>query len=149
MPSVYIIDDQAPNAFAVGNNPKKAAVAVTSGLLKRLNRDELQGVVAHEIGHIKNLDVRFMTLASIMVGSIVLISEVFLRSLFYGRRRRSSRSSGGGGGGQAQIILFVIAILLAILGPILARLLYFACSRQREYLAGRFLSAVHPHSRKD
>ncbi|MFH1738854.1 MAG: M48 family metallopeptidase [bacterium] len=135
MPKVYIIDDHVPNAFAVGQKPEKAAVAVTSGLLKRLDRDELQGVIAHELGHIKNLDVRFMTIASVMMGSIILISEVFLRSLFYGRGRRSSRSSRSGGGGQAQAIIMVVALILAILAPILARLLYFACSRRREYLA--------------
>ncbi len=133
MPDVYVIEDHVPNAFAVGKKPEKAAVAVTTGLLKRLNRDELQGVVAHEIGHIRNLDVRFMTIASVMLGSIVVISEFFLRSLFYGGRRRSSRSSKGGG--QAQLAILAAAILLAILAPILARMLYFACSRQREYLA--------------
>ncbi len=133
MPDVYVIQDHLPNAFAVGRKPEKAAVAVTTGLLKRLNRDELQGVVAHEIGHIRNLDVRFMTIASVMLGSIVVISEIFLRSLFFGGRRRSSRSSKGGG--QAQLVILAAAILLAILAPILARMLYFACSRQREYLA--------------
>lgn len=133
-PRVYVIDDDSPNAFAVGRKTDRAAVAVTSGLLRRLKRDELQGVVAHEIGHIRNLDVRFMTLAGVMVGSIVLISDVFLRGLFYGggRRRRSSSSRGGG---QAQAIMLLVAIGLAILGPICAQLLYFACSRRREYLA--------------
>ena len=132
MPRVFIIEDDAPNAFAVGRNPEKAAVAVTSGLLKRLTRDELQGVIAHEIGHIRNLDVRFMTLAAVMVGSIVLLSEVFLHSLWFGGGRRSSSRRGGG---QAQIILLVVGILAAILAPIVARMLYFACSRRREYLA--------------
>ena len=133
MPSIYVIDDDAPNAFAVGYRPGRAAVAVTAGLLRRLNRDELQGVIAHEIGHIRNLDVRFMTMAGVMVGSIVIISDIFLRSLWYGGGRRSSRSSRGGG--QAQAILMLIAILLAILAPLLAQMLYFACSRKREYLA--------------
>ena len=133
MPAVYIIEDSVPNAFAVGRKPEKAAVAVTSGLLKRLNRDELQGVIAHEIGHIKNLDIRFMTLASVMLGSIVLISEIFVRGFLYsGARRRSSRS---GDGGQAQVVILVVALLVAILAPIVAQILYFACSRQREYLA--------------
>lgn len=132
IPRVYIIDDDRPNAFAVGRDPKKAAVAVTAGMLKRLTRDELQGVIAHEIGHIHNQDVRFMTLASVMVGSIVLISEVFLRSLWFGAGRRRSSSSKGG---QAQVILLVFAIFLAIVAPIAARLLFFACSRRREYLA--------------
>ena len=132
MPRVYIIEDDAPNAFAVGRNPEKAAVAVTSGLLKRLTRDELQGVIAHEIGHIRNLDVRFMTLAAVMVGSIVLLSEVFMYYLWFGGGRRSSSRRGGG---QAQIILLVVGILAAILAPVVARMLYFACSRRREYLA--------------
>ncbi len=136
MPRVYVIDDNALNAFAVGRKCDRAAVAVTSGLLRKLNRDELQGVIAHEIGHIRNLDIRFMTLAGVMVGSIVLISDIFLRGLFYGGgRRRSSSSRSGGGGGYAQLIMLVVAILLAILGPVCAQLLYFACSRKREYLA--------------
>lgn len=132
-PKVYLIYDDAPNAFAVGRDPTKATIAVTTGLIKRMNRDELQGVIAHEIAHIRNLDVRFMTLASVMVGSIVLISEMFLHSLWYGSSRRRSSSRGGGGG--AQIVMLVIAILCAIIAPIIARLLYLACSRQREYLA--------------
>jgi heat shock protein HtpX len=132
MPRVFLVEDPAPNAFAVGRKPETAAVAVTSGLLQRLTRDELQGVVAHEIGHVRNLDIRFMTYASVMVGSIVMISDVFLRSMFYGggRRRTSSRE-----GGQAQAVMMLIAVLAAILAPIFAYLLYFACSRRREYLA--------------
>ena len=133
LPKVYIIDDPSPNAFAVGRKPEVASVAVTSGLLRRLNRDELQGVIAHEIGHIRNLDIRFMTLASVTLGTIVLLSDVMLRSMIYGggRRRRSSSS----GGGQAQIIMLVAAVLFAILAPLAAQALYFACSRRREYLA--------------
>ncbi len=133
MPDVYVIDDPVPNAFAVGRDPSRAAVAVTQGLLRRLNRDELQGVVAHEIGHIRNQDVKFMTLASVMLGSMVLLSDVFLRSLWFGGGRR--RGGGRGGGGQAQMIIVLVAVVMAILAPILARLLYLACSRQREYLA--------------
>jgi heat shock protein HtpX len=137
MPKVYIINDPAPNAFATGRNPQTASVAVTAGLLARLNRDELQGVVAHEISHILHRDILFVTLAGIMLGSIVLLSEVFLRSMFYssmgGSRRRYS--SGSGGGGQAQLIVLVIAIIAAILAPLMAYLLYFALSRRREYLA--------------
>ena len=131
MPKIYVIDDPTLNAFAVGYRPQKAAVAVTSGLLKRLTRDELQGVIGHELGHIRNLDVRFMTLASVMVGAVVLISQGFLRGMFYsGGRRGSSR-----GGGQAQLILMVVAIVLAIVAPLAAQVLYFACSRRRELLA--------------
>ncbi|MBW8002423.1 MAG: M48 family metallopeptidase [Planctomycetes bacterium] len=139
MPNVYIINDTAPNAFATGRNPKNASVAVTAGLLARLNRDELQGVVAHEIAHIINRDILFVTMAGIMLGSIVLLSQVFLRGMFYssmmgGSSRRYS-SGRGSGGGQAQLIMLVVAILAAILAPIMAQLLYFALSRRREYLA--------------
>jgi len=137
MPKIYIINDPAPNAFATGRNPKNASVAVTAGLLGRLNRDELQGVIAHEISHIIHRDILFVTLAGIMLGSIVLLSQVFLRGMFYsslsGSRRRYS--GGGKGGGQAQIVMLVIAIIAAILAPIMAYLLYFALSRRREYLA--------------
>jgi heat shock protein HtpX len=129
-PRVYVLDSDAPNAFAVGT-PDTAAVAVTTGLLMRLNRDELQGVVAHEIGHVVNNDTRFMTLAGVMVAAIVIVADVFVRGVFYsGRGRR--RSSGGGGGGA---IILLVALLFAILAPILAQLLYFACSRKREFLA--------------
>jgi heat shock protein HtpX len=130
-PKIYIIDDDIPNAFAAGRKPENAIVAVTSGLLKRLNRDELQGVIAHEIGHIKNLDVRFMTIAGVMVGSVAILADIFLRSMFWGGGRRR----GGKGGGQAQVILLVVAIAVAILAPICTQMLYYACSRRREYLA--------------
>lgn len=136
MPKIYIINDPAPNAFATGRSPERASVAVTAGLLARLNRDELQGVVAHEISHILHRDILFVTLAGVMLGSIVLLSEIFLRGMFYssmGSRRRYS--SGGKGGGQAQAVMMVIAILAAILAPIMAYLFYFALSRRREYLA--------------
>jgi len=137
MPKIYIINDPAPNAFATGRNPKNASVAVTAGLLARLNRDELQGVIAHEMSHIVHRDILFVTLAGIMLGSIVLLSQVFLRGMFYssmsGSRRRYS--SGGKGGGQAQIVMLVIAIVAAIAAPIMAYLLYYALSRRREYLA--------------
>jgi len=137
MPKIYIIPDPSPNAFATGRSPKSASVAVTAGLLGRLNRDELQGVIAHEISHILHRDILFVTLAGIMLGSIVLLSQVFLRSMFYssmvGSRRRYS--AGRGGGGQAQLIMLIIAIICAILAPIMAYLLYFALSRRREYLA--------------
>ncbi|NWG27298.1 MAG: M48 family metallopeptidase [Ignavibacteriaceae bacterium] len=133
MPKVYIINDAAPNAFATGMKPDNSAVAVTAGLLARLNRDELQGVVAHEVSHIVNRDVMFMTFAGIMLGSIVLISEVFLRTLWFGGGRYSSKSSKSSG--QGQMIIMIVAIVFAILAPILAQLLYFAISRKREYLA--------------
>ncbi|MEN6626286.1 MAG: M48 family metallopeptidase [Candidatus Sumerlaeia bacterium] len=130
MPEVYVIDSPEPNAFAVGRTPEKSAVAVTSGLIKRLHRDELQGVIGHEIGHILNRDTRFMTQAAVMLGAIVMISDIFLRVMRDGGGRRSSR-----GRGQGQQIFVIIAIVLAILAPIAARMLWFACSRRREYLA--------------
>lgn len=136
-PRLFIMESRAPNAFAVGT-PSHAAVAVTTGLLSILSRDELQGVIAHEIGHIKNQDTRFMTIAGVMLGTIVILADIFVRSIFYGGmmggERRRSRSSRGGGG-QLQLILFLAAIILAILAPLLANLLYLACSRSREYLA--------------
>ncbi|HSV98911.1 MAG TPA: M48 family metallopeptidase [Sedimentisphaerales bacterium] len=136
MPKVYIINDPAPNAFATGRSPQSASIAVTAGLLGRLNRDELQGVVAHEMSHILHRDILYVTLAGIMLGSVALLSQVFLRSMFYGsmgsRRRYSSDSRGGN---QAQVVLVVIAVAAAILAPIMAQLLYFALSRRREYLA--------------
>ena len=132
MPKVYIINEEAPNAFATGMKPENSAVAVTAGLLARLNRDELQGVVAHEISHIVNRDVRFITMAGIMMGSIVMMSEIFLRSMFYSSAARYGSSKDKG---QGQIIIMVIAIVLAILAPILAQLLYYSISRKREYLA--------------
>jgi len=133
MPDIYIIDDPAPNAFAVGQKPEKAAVAVTSGLLNRLNRDELQGVVAHEIGHIVNRDTLFMSMLGVMLGAIVMLAEVARRSLFFGGGRRRTRTSSGGG--QAQVIIMIIGILLMVLAPLLARMIYLAASRKREYLA--------------
>ena len=136
MPKIYIIPDPAPNAFATGRSPQTASVAVTAGLLGRLNRDELQGVIAHEMSHILHRDILYVTLAGIMLGSIVLLSHVFLRGMFYssmmGSRRRYSV---GKGGGQAQLIMLIVAIIAAILAPIMAYLLYFALSRRREYLA--------------
>lgn len=132
-PRIYLIDDPAPNAFAVGRKPEASAIAVTTGLMYRLNRDELQGVIAHEVGHLKNRDVQFMTLAAVMLGSIVILSEIVRRSLWYGGRGRSRSNSRGGG--QAQVIIVLVGLVFAILGPIMAQLLYFACSRKREYLA--------------
>ena len=134
MPRVFIIDTPVPNAFAVGLNPERACVAVTVGLLERLNRDELQGVIAHELGHISNRDTLFMTLAGVTLGAIVLLADAGMRMMFWGGGGRR-RSSSSGKGGAAAAILMIAALVLAILAPLVARLLYFACSRQREYLA--------------
>jgi len=136
MPSVYIIDTPAMNAFATGRDPKHASVAITAGLLQRLNRDELQGVIAHEMAHIKNRDVLLMALCSVLLGTIVILAWYASRIMIYGAILGGGRSRrSGGGGGQAQIIIFIVAIVLMIVAPILAYLIYFAISRKREYLA--------------
>ncbi len=135
MPKIYVIDDPAPNAFAVGRTPERCAIVVTAGLLSRLNRDELQGVVAHEMSHVVNRDVQFITFAGMLLGGIVLISHVFARSMFFSSRSSRRFGGGGKGGGQAQMVILVAALAFAVLAPILARLLYFAISRRREYLA--------------
>ncbi|WP_273843863.1 zinc metalloprotease HtpX [Rubrobacter calidifluminis] len=131
MPKVYVIDDSAPNAFATGRDPEHASVAVTSGLLEKLDRDELQGVIAHEMSHVRNLDIRYSMLVGILVGTTVLIADFFLRSLWWGGGRRRNDQ----GNGQLQLILMIVALILAILAPIFARLLQLSISRQREYLA--------------
>lgn len=132
MPAVYVIDDSAPNAFATGRDPQHASVAVTSGLLDKLDREELQGVLGHELSHVRNFDIRFTLVVAVMVGAIAILADFFLRFTFWGGARRSSNREGGGG---AQAIIFVIAIVLAILAPIIARFIQLAVSRQREYLA--------------
>ncbi len=132
VPKAYIIETEVPNAFAAGRNPDKAVVAVTRGLLNRLNRVELEGVIAHEIAHIKNYDVLLATVAVVLAGTIVLLSEIARRSLWYGR---GMRRGGGRGGGKGQALVLLVILLLAILAPLFARLLKFAISRQREYLA--------------
>jgi heat shock protein HtpX len=134
MPKVYIIDDTAPNAFATGRDPNHASVAVTSGLLQKLDREELQGVLGHELSHVRNFDIRFGLLVAVLVGSIALLADFFLRFTFWGGGRRSNDNDRGGGGGLAAIV-FVLAIVLAIIAPIIARLVQLAVSRQREYLA--------------
>lgn len=134
MPKVYIVDDSAPNAFATGRDPQHATVAVTSGLLEELDRDELQGVMAHEMSHVANFDIRYSMLVGILVGTTVLISDFFLRGLWFGGGRGGGRRNGDGGG-QVQLIMMAIAIVFAILAPLFARLLQLSISRQREFLA--------------
>src|ERR1051325_729831 len=139
MPRVYLIDDTALNAFATGRDPKHAAVTITKGLRARLNRDELQGVLAHEMSHIRHYDIRFSMLMATMAGLIVFACDAFWRIIRYsswtGGGRRSSRDRDDGGGGLIVVVLFVIAIVLSILAPIVAQLIQMAYSRQREYLA--------------
>ena len=134
MPKVYLIDDTAPNAFATGRDPKHASVAITSGLLQKLDREELQGVIGHELSHVRNFDIRFALIVGVLVGSIALLSDFFLRFTFWGGGRRSSNDSKGGAN-ALQAVMFVVAIVLAILAPIAARAVQLAVSRQREYLA--------------
>jgi heat shock protein HtpX len=136
LPRVYIIDDSAPNAFATGRDPQHASIAVTSGLLAKLDREELQGVIAHELSHVRNYDIRFALLVGVLVGSIALLADIFLRATFWGAafgggRSRSSNREGGG----FQALIFLVALVLAILAPIFSRLVQLAVSRQREYLA--------------
>jgi len=138
IPRIYLIEDSAMNAFATGRDPKHASVAITTGLRSKLSRDELQGVMAHELSHVRHYDIRYAMLMAVMVGCLVMLCDIFLRSMFWGSvmgggRRRRRDSSGGGGGIQA--ILIVVAIVLAILTPILAKIIQMSLSRQREYLA--------------
>jgi len=128
-PRIYLIDDTAPNAFATGRDPKHASIAVTRGLLDKLDRTELEGVIAHELSHVGNHDIRVMLLVTVLVGTIALLSDWMFRSFAFGAGRRG-RDRGGGGG-----IVLIIAIALAILTPIIATLIQLAVSRQREYLA--------------
>ena len=131
-PKVYVIDDDAPNAFATGKDPENGIIAVTTGLLRKLDRDELQGVVAHEMAHIRNYDIRFMTTVALIAGAIPLLADAFLRMQWFGggRRRDDDRESS-----QLAAVFQIVGIVLAILAPIFAVLLEMAVSRKREYLA--------------
>jgi heat shock protein HtpX len=135
IPDVYIIDDPSLNAFATGRDINHASVAITSGLLQKLNRDELQGVIGHEISHIKNRDVLLMAMCSVLLGTIVIISYYGSRIMMFGGTSGGSRRSSRSGGGGGAAIIMVAALLLMILAPIFAQLIYFAISRKREYLA--------------
>ena len=134
MPKVYVIDDSAPNAFATGRDPKHASVAATTGLLEKMDREQLQGVIGHEMSHIGNYDIRFTLLVGVLVGSIALLADWFLRFTFWGGGRRGGGDRDRGGGGLA-LILFAVAILLAIVAPIIGRAVQLAVSRRRESLA--------------
>ena len=132
MPRVYVIEDSAPNAFATGRDPKHASVTATRGLLDKLDKAELEGVIAHEMSHIGNYDIRVMTMTVVLVGLIALLADFFMRWTWFGS---GSRRKNDDKGGQAQLLFFAIAIALAILAPIAAQLIQLAISRQREYLA--------------
>ncbi|MCX7732584.1 MAG: M48 family metalloprotease [candidate division WOR-3 bacterium] len=133
-PRVYVVDDEAPNAFATGRNPENASVAVTTGLLQLMNREELQGVIAHEVAHIRNYDILLMTIVAIMGGLLILFRDIIFRWGVFagtGRRRDDSRRSSG----QLGLILLLVGVVLALISPILIALLRAAVSREREYLA--------------
>ncbi|MBN2404050.1 MAG: zinc metalloprotease HtpX [Coriobacteriia bacterium] len=130
MPKAYVIDDPAPNAFATGRNPEHAAIAVTTGLVQKLNRQELEGVIAHELSHIKNYDTLVQTMTAVLAGTVALASDWMLRSMWWGGGRRRDSE-----GGQAQAIFMIVGLVLAILAPIFAILIQMAISRKREYLA--------------
>ena len=133
MPKVYVIEDGSPNAFATGRDPEHASVAVTRGLLDKLDSLELEGVLAHELSHIGNYDIRMMTLVVVFFGLTALMADFMFRLTFMGAGRRSGNQ--GKGGGAAMAIIYLVAILGAILAPIAAQMIRLAVSRQREYLA--------------
>lgn len=132
MPKAYVIDDPAPNAFATGRNPEHAAIAVTTGLIEKMDRLELEGVIAHELSHVKNYDTLVQTLAAVLAGTVALVSDWMIRSFWWGSGRRRS---GNEGGGQVQLLFMVVGLVLAIIAPLFAVLIQMAISRRREYLA--------------
>ncbi len=132
-PRCYVIEDTAPNAFATGRKPETAVICVTTGILDKLNRVELEGVVAHEMSHIKNYDVRLQTVVVVMAGVVALLSDWMLRSFMWGGGRRRSRRSGGSGGAEGLLVL--VGLALAVLAPFFATIIQLAVSRKREFLA--------------
>ena len=131
-PKAYVIDDSALNAFATGKDPKNASITVTTGLLKDMNRQELEGVIAHEMSHVKNYDIRFMMLTAVLVGIVTLLSDFLLRTFLWGRGKRQRGSKGGG---QITMVLIAAGLVLAILSPIIGEMIKLAISRKREFMA--------------
>lgn len=129
-PKAYIIEDSSPNAFATGRNPEHAVIAVTTGLLEKMNRQELEGVIAHELSHVGNYDIRLMAVVTTLVGMVVLVSDILLRSVFWGGLGDDNE-----GGGEGRIIFIAIGLVLAIIAPLFATIIQLAISRKREYLA--------------
>jgi heat shock protein HtpX len=129
-PRCYVIDDTAPNAFATGHSPKNSVICVTTGLLEKMNRVELEGVVSHEMSHIKNLDIRLMTLTVVMIGIVALLSDWIMRTFMWGGRRRVGRDKSGAGA-----IFLIVGLVMALLSPLIAQLIRLAISRKREFLA--------------
>lgn len=143
MPKLYVIDDQAMNAFATGRDPKHGVVCATTGLLKRLDRPEIEAVVAHELAHIQNYDIRLMSIVTILVGFVALLSDWMLRMTFWGGMGGGDSSNNrNSSSGQLQMIFFVGGLLLALLSPIIAQLIQLAISRRREFLADATASGM-------
>ena len=128
-PKVYIINDPAINAFATGRKPEKASIAITTGAIEKLENEELEGVIAHELSHVKNYDIRFMMLVAIMVGAVAILADIFVRMSFWGRGRSKSSDRNG------NPILVIVGIVFIVISPIIAQLIKFAISRRREFLA--------------
>lgn len=128
-PKLYVIDDSAPNAFATGRDPQHAVLCATTGLLSKLDKTELEGVIAHELSHVKNYDIRLMSIVSVLVGTVALLADFFLRASFYGRGRRDRK------GGEIGALILVVGLVFAILSPIIAQLIQLAVSRRREFFA--------------
>jgi heat shock protein HtpX len=135
MPKVFVIDDPDPNAFATGRDPDHASIAVTSGLLMAMNRDELQGVIAHEMSHVRNYDIRAMTVVAALLGAVLLLSDWAMRMRLGGRESRDDDDGGGAGSGLLGLLVFVVWLLAIVLAPLIGQLLATAVSRRREYLA--------------
>jgi len=142
MPKLYVIEDSAPNAFATGRDPKHASIAVTRGLLDKLDRAELEGVMAHELSHVGNYDIRTMVFAAVLAGTIVLFADVLLRWMRFGGARRGRRDRDGGSAGG---LILIVALVLAVVGPIVARIITLAVSREREYLADASAALLTRH----
>ena len=134
-PRVYLIPDADPNAFATGPGPEKASLAVTRGILEKLNREELQAVVAHEMSHVRNYDIRLMTVVAALAGAVLLLSDWARRGFWWGGGRRSGRDREGGGSGLVGVVLLALWLVSILLAPLIARLVAMAVSREREYLA--------------
>jgi len=134
MPKIYLIPDAAPNAFATGRDPQHASIALTTGIVAALNNEELEGVIAHELSHVKNYDIRLMTIVGVLVGALVLMTDFFLRGQLFGFGGRRGNDDNNGGG-QLGLILLVVGIVLAILSPLLAQIIQLSISRRREFLA--------------
>jgi heat shock protein HtpX len=134
-PRAYLMDDPAPNAFATGRDPAHSVICVTQGLVDQMDREQLQGVIGHEMSHIRDYDIRTMMMVAVMVGGIAMLSDFFFRAMFYSGGRAGRRSSGNDNGGGGGALIYIAVLVLAVIAPIIAQLVAMAISRQREYLA--------------